>query len=621
MELQQFLFGAFVYLAAAVVSVPIATRLGLGSVLGYLIAGIIIGPAALGLIGREGQDVMHFAEFGVIVMLFLVGLELQPQKLWSLRKPILGLGGMQVALTALVLGAIALALGVDWKAALAAGLILAMSSTAIVLQSLAERGTLKTKGGQSCFSVLLFQDIAVIPILALLPLIAVSRAGDDGHGAGVMAQLPAWAQGLAVLAAVALIIAAGRLIMRPLFRLIAGTGIREIFVAFALLIIVGITLLMQAVGLSAALGTFLAGVVLADSEYRHELEMDLDPFKGLLLAVFFIAVGAGIDFTLIAAEPLKVVGLVIGFVVVKFAVLLVIARLSGMPRGEASMFSFSLAQGGEFAFVLISFSAGLGLLSGTLTGLLVAIVALSMALAPLLMIADSRLIQPRFLRGEGARPADAIDEKGSAIIAGHGRFGMTIGRLLKANGCEVVVLDHDASQIEVLRKFGFKVFYGDATRYDLLEAAGAQEAKLLIIAIDEREKVLELIETARKHFPHLKLFARAYDRSHAYEILRLGVDKVYREMFGSSMDLAEDALVALGRHPYEAWRASRTFRRHDEALIRRAMEHVDDDEKLVSLAREARAEIARVLASDRSGDQANPDHSWDAPPAVNDARS
>ncbi len=401
MQLQDFLLGAFVYLAAAVVAAPIATRLGLGSVLGYLVAGMVIGPSVLGLVGREGQDVMHFAEFGVIVMLFLVGLELQPSKLWALRKPILGLGGLQVVGTAAAIGLAACLLGIDWKAALTIGLILAMSSTAIVLQSLNERGLLKTAAGQSCFSVLLFQDIAVIPMLALLPLLATKQAEAD-HGASLIAAFPAWLQAIAVLAAVAVIILAGRYLMRPLFRFVATSGIREIFVAFALLIVVGITLLMQFVGLSAALGTFLAGVVLAESEYRHELEMDLDPFKGLLLAVFFIAVGAGIDFSLLMNDPAGLAGLVIGFILVKLAVLYVVALAFRMNGADASRFSFSLAQGGEFAFVLISFAAGLGILAASQAGLLVAMVAISMALAPLLMLAGEKLIQPRFLR---RRPA------------------------------------------------------------------------------------------------------------------------------------------------------------------------------------------------------------------------
>ncbi len=612
MDLGDFLLGAFVYLAAAVVAAPIATRLGLGSVLGYLVAGIAIGPSVMGLIGSEGADVMHFAEFGVIVMLFLVGLELQPSKLWSLRKPILGLGGLQVAGTAAVIGLAAWALGATWQSAAAIGLILAMSSTAIVLQSLGERGVLKTAAGQSCFSVLLFQDIAVIPILALLPLIATSH-GAETHSASLIADLPGWQQALAVLAAVAAIILAGRYLMRPLFRLIASSGIREIFVAFALLIVVGITLMMQFVGLSAALGTFLAGVVLAESEYRHELEMDLDPFKGLLLAVFFIAVGAGIDFALLVNQPVTLIGLVLGFVALKLMVLYALARFFRMNGPDASRFTFSLAQGGEFAFVLISFAAGLGLLAATQSGMLVAAVAISMALAPLLMILDDRLIQPHFESASEDRAADVIADTAKVIIAGHGRYGMTVGRLLSASGYKAVVLDHDAEQIDALRRFGFKLYYGDASRPDLLEAAGAREAKVLVVAVDDREKILEIVDAAKSHYPHLTIFARAFDRVHAYELLNRGVEHVYREVFASSVDMGENVLVALGRHPFEAHRAARTFKQHDENMIRLAAAHVDDDATLIDIARKGRAEIGNVLSGDRQTGESTGDHAWEAP--------
>ena len=488
MHPQDLLLGAFVYLAAAVIAAPIATRLGLGSVLGYLVAGMVIGPSVMGLVGREGADVMHFAEFGVVVMLFLVGLELQPSKLWALRRPIIGLGGLQVTVTAAAIAAGAWALGFSWQASVTTGLILAMSSTAIVLQSLNERGLLKTASGQSCFSVLLFQDIAVIPILAFLPLLAVAKP-HDAHDATLIGDLPGWAQTLAVLAAVAIIVLAGRFLTRPLFRLVADTGIREVFVGLALVMVVGIALLMQQVGLSAALGTFLAGVVLAESEYRHELEMDLEPFKGLLLAVFFIAVGAGIDFSLLLNQPLLILGLVLGFILIKLAVLFLLARLFAMGGPDASRFSFALAQGGEFAFVLISFAAGLALLDPAQSGLLVAVVALSMAAAPLLMIFDQRVMQPLFEGKAETRASDTIEETGTkVIIAGHGRFGMTVGRMLQASGIRAVVLDHDAEQIEALRKFGYKVYYGDASRHDLLEAAGAAEAQALVIAIDDKRE-------------------------------------------------------------------------------------------------------------------------------------
>ena len=613
MSLNEFLLGALLYLAAAVISAPIAKRLGLGSVLGFLAAGAIIGPSVLGLVGREGESVKHFAEFGVIVMLFLVGLELEPSKLWQLRRQIFGLGTAQVVGVAAVVGAASLLISTGWRESLAIGLILALSSTAIVLQTMQEKGLLKTPVGQSVFSVLLFQDISVIPMLALLPLLAVAAAhgGDDGHSASLIAHYPVWAQALLTIGAVALVLVAGRYLMRPLFRIVADTGTREIFVAFALLIVVGITLLMGLVGLSAALGTFLAGVVLADSEYRHELEMDLQPFKGLLLAIFFIAVGAGIDFSLITQMPVLLLLGLLGYIALKLATQFGIARLFRMAAPEQSRFAFALAQGSEFGFVLITFCAGLGLLTGTMPGLLTAIIALSMAAAPLLMLLDEKLLQPRFADGDFLRDHDVVSHEGvDAIIAGHGRFGMTVGRVLNAQGLRSVVLDLDPSQVDTLRKFGFKVFYGDSLRLDLLEAAGAKEAKLMVIAIDDREKATELVRIAKHNFPNLKLLVRVFDRAHAYEVMREGVDEVYREVFGTSIDMARDALVALGKHPHEASRAVKLFRAHDERFLRKSAAHADDQKTLIDIARQSRAEIGRVFAADKGGETASSDTAW-----------
>ncbi len=601
MSLNEFLLGALVYLASAVISAPLAKRLGLGSVLGFLVAGAVIGPSVLGIIGTEGESVKHFAEFGVIVMLFLVGLELEPEKLWSLRKHIFGLGLLQVVGVATAIGAASFLYTQDWRTSLTIGLILAMSSTAIVLQGLQDRGLMKSPVGQSVFSVLLFQDISVIPILALLPLIAAAAAhGDTSHSVSLIAAYPAWMQTIAIIAAVGGLIVTSRYLMRPLFRIVADTGAREIFVAFSLLMVVGITLLMGLVGLSPALGTFLAGVVLADSEYRHELEMDLQPFKGLLLAIFFIAVGAGIDFSLLQSAPLALLlGLFI-FVLIKLAVLFGLTRLFQMPGPDKSRFSFALAQGSEFGFVLVTVATGLGLLAGNMPSLLTAIIALSMALAPLLMLFDEKIMQPRFADGDFARDADTISHDGvDAIIAGHGRFGMTIGRVLNAQGFKTVLLDQDASQVDAIRKFGFKVFYGDALRLDLLEAAGAREAKLLVIAIDDKDKIIALIRIARHNFPHLKLFVRAYDRTHAHLVLREGIDHVYREVFGSSMSLVEDALVALGKKPKDASSIVNVFRQHDEKFLRASAVHVGDQKALIDLARQSRAEIERVFAQDK----------------------
>ncbi len=600
MNLNQFLLSGLVYLLATVISAPIAKKLGLGSVLGFLLAGALIGPSALGLIGGEGESVKHFAEFGVIMMLFLVGLELEPSKLWALRKHIFGLGLLQVVGTATVIGIASLLVAREWREAFVMGLILAMSSTAIVLQSLEERGILKSPVAQSIFSVLLFQDISVIPMLALLPLLASALPVADVHNSSLISNLPAWLQALSILAVVAGIVVSGRYLLRPLFRFVAETGAREIFVAFALLLVVGITLLMGLIGLSAALGTFLAGVVLADSEYRHELELDLQPFKGLLLAIFFIAVGAGIDFKLILAAPALLIAGLAAYLILKFATQLGLARFFKMSWADASRFSFSLTQGSEFGFVLVGIALGLGLLSSTMAGSITAVIVLSMAAAPLLMMLDDKIIQPRLGAAETSREADVIETSGvDVIIAGHGRFGMTIGRVLTAQGIRTAHLDHDPSQVDVLRKFGMKVFYGDALRLDLLEAAGAKNAKLIIVAIDDREKITELVTIVQQHYPNLKILSRVYDRSHAHDLLKLGIDQVYREVFGSSMDLATGALTALGRSEAESLRIVDIFRKHDEKFLRAAQAHQGNDKALVDLARKSRADIANVFAADR----------------------
>lgn len=613
MHLEEFLLGAFTYLAAAVLSVPIAARFGLGSVLGYLIAGILIGPWVLGMVGSEGADIMHFAEFGVIVMLFIVGLELQPSKLWELRKSILGMGSVQVIATAAILSLAALSMGLTWQAGVAVAVALTMSSTALVLQSLKEQGLLRTKAGQSAFSVLLFQDIAVIPVFALLPLIATEASAENGLQ-GPLASLPAWGQALSVLAAVSFIIAAGRYLMRPALRLIAQTKLREIFTATALLIVVAITLLMDLVGLSPALGAFLAGVVLAESEYRHELEMDLDPFKGLLLAVFFISVGAGIDFRLIAGMPMTVTGLVLGFIAVKFVILFLLGRIFRLTTPDSLLFAFALAQGGEFAFVLLAYSSSLQLLLPDQANLLIAAVAISMALSPLLFIIHNRIVAPLFEELGDRRAPDLIDEKDNpVIIAGFGRFGMTVSRLLQAQGFKTTVLDHDASQVDMLRQFGFKVFYGDASRHDLLEAAGARDARILVVAVHDQEKIMDIVETAKRNFPHLTLFARAWDRRHAYDLINAGVKHVYREVFGSSLELAEDALAELGVHRYTASRAARTFRHFDQQSLYRVAPHASDTAALIDANRAARDEITRVLTSDRQSQAQFDDHAWQAP--------
>jgi monovalent cation:proton antiporter-2 (CPA2) family protein len=591
------LYQAFIYLLAAIVAVPLAKRLGLGSVIGYLLAGAVIGPYALRFVDGGG-DVMHFAEFGVVMMLFVIGLELRPALLWQMRRPILGLGGLQVLGTALVVGAVAVWIGLPWKSSLAIGLTLAMSSTAIILQSLSERGLMKTPAGEAAFAVLLFQDIAIIPILALMPLLALGRGAEAAPHPGIIASLPGWEQALLVVAAVTAIVLAGRFLLRPFFRYIAGTRLREMFTATALFIVVGIALFMQKLGLSPALGTFVAGVILAESEYRVQLEADIEPFKGLLLGLFFISVGASIDFSLIAQRPGTIVLIVAALLVLKFIVLLALGRVFKLKAGEGMLFAFALAQGGEFAFVLFSFATQNAVLPTEIANLLVASVALSMAAAPLLLTVEEKLVRPLFQKCKPERPPDEIDEHDNPVIlAGFGRFGHIVGRLLRANGFGTTVLDHDADQVEMLGHYGMKSFYGDASRLDLLEAAGAKHAKLFVLAIDDEAKALQIIATVQHEFPRLKILARATSRQHAYEILRLGVNHVYRETLGSAVDLSIDALRELGMDERRARRVAEIFREHDEASVRE-MAHLPDDEEYVSIARKHIENLERALQSD-----------------------
>jgi len=608
-----FFFQAFVYLMAAVISVPIAKRIGLGSVLGYLIAGIVIGPFVLGLVGEEGQDVMHFAEFGVVMMLFLIGLELQPALLWRLRGPILGMGGLQVGVTMVAIGGIAMAFGQTWQVSLALGMTLALSSTAIVLQSLNEKGLMKTEGGQSSFAVLLFQDIAVIPMLAILPLLAVGEVmggHDDGHGS-LIAHLPGWQQGLVVIALVAGIVVIGRVLMRPIFRFIASTRLREAFTATALLLVIGIALAMSACGLSPALGTFVAGVVLADSEYRHELESNVEPFKGLLLGLFFIAVGASIDFNLFGEQPGTIAGLVGGLVVLKFATLFVLGLVFKLPASQNFLFSFALAEAGEFGFVLFSFATQNQVIPADLASVMIVVVALSMLIAPLLMIINEKLVQPRFAKQGPKREMDAMEEENEVIIAGFGRFGNVVGRLLKAQGIGTTVLDLDPEQIETLRHFGLKVFYGDAGRLDLLHSAGIEHAKVLILAIDNPEKANVIAEEVQRHFPHLKVLARADSLDHSYELTHIGVTQVFRETFDSALSMGIEALKILGFRAYEAHRVAKQFKQHEQETHEKMIDLREDDEAYAAGVRERMTQLETLMRQDERDFGDHEDHAWD----------
>ncbi|MET0081786.1 MAG: glutathione-regulated potassium-efflux system protein KefC [Sedimenticola sp.] len=599
---QSLLLNAVTYMGAAVVAVPLAKRLGLGSVLGYLIAGIIIGPWGLGMIDNV-EDILHFAEFGVVLLLFLIGLELNPKRLWAMRRPILGMGGMQVGLTILALFAIGRLAGLTTESALIIAMGLSLSSTAIALQTLTEKNLLTTHAGNSAFSVLLFQDIAVIPMLAMIPFLGgtVTDQGDPLTGA------------LKVIAAIGGIVVLGHYLTRPIFRYIAKTGLREIFTAFTLLLVIGIALLMQLVELSMALGTFLAGVLLAESEYRHELEVEIEPFKGLLLGLFFISVGMSIDFGVLFSNPLLILSLVTLLVLVKLTVLWLIASRckDPIPISQRPLFAFLLCQGGEFAFVIFSAARGSGALEDRLADPLFVIVAISMITTPLLMIIYERYIAPRYVEVGEERQPDRVEEDGNpVIIAGFGRFGRIVGRLLHASRIPTTILDHDPDHIERVREFGYKVYYGDATRSGVLHAAGADKAKLLVLALDDPEAGLQVVDLVQKQFPNLKILARASDISHGFALRDRGVEIFQREILESALLLGEEALKELGYGAYQAKQAAHAFRDHDEELFNTLYKE-GALEKRISMQREAKDELEQVLAADEEDIEQRRKQAWD----------
>ena len=602
-----FLYQAFVYLVAAVVMVPIAKRLGLGSVLGYLIAGMIIGPI-LGIVGAETQDLQHYAEFGVVMMLFLIGLELEPRALWGMRHRLLGLGGLQISVTTVLITLAALAMGLYWTVALAVGLTFSLSSTAIVMQTLGEKGLIRTDGGRAAFSVLLTQDIAVIPMLALIPLLAApALMGGDHAGlsdivftAGgasgdvplnMLDGQPGWIVTLVVLGSVALIVGGGHFLTRPMFGYLAQAKLPEIFTAAALLLVIGIALLMTLVGLSPALGTFLAGVVLANSEYRHELEADIEPFKGLLLGLFFITVGAGMDFGLFAEDALLVIGLTLGLMALKAGVLFTLAKLFRIRGSAGWLFTLSLAQAGEFGFVLLSFTTQNGVIPGELGQLLNLIVTLSMLLTPALFIAYDRLIASRV---DSDQPdEDEIDESGPVIIAGLGRFGQVVNRMLLANGHKTVVLDYHNELISGMRRFGVRAFFGDPTRPDLLLAAGIRDARVIVIAVDDRDASVKMVDYVTREHPQVHVVARAYDREHVYRLYAAGARDIVRETFDSSVRAGRYAMLSMGHHPFEAERAARLYVKQDRSDLAELARLWDPD--LSMWENEAYAEKAREI--------------------------
>jgi monovalent cation:proton antiporter-2 (CPA2) family protein len=579
-----FLHQALVYLAAGVLVVPVFKRLGLGSVLGYLVAGMAIGPWGIALVNNP-EAILDFAEIGVVLLLFLVGLELNPKRVWQLRKPIFGMGAAQVLLTLAAVTAAGWAIGLSPQVALVVGMGFAMSSTAIGLASLQEKNLLPTPGGQASFSVLLFQDLAVIPMVLVLGLM---QSGNNKSSLDLTAAA-------AAIGMIVGLIAAGRLLLRPVLRYVANTRQREIFVGFALLLVIGIAALMEMVGLSTALGAFLGGVLLADSEYRHELELDIEPFKGLLLGLFFIAVGMSVDLGLFVRSPVLVLSIALGIVLLKTALLYPIAKTFGYcGRADATLFALALSQVGEFAFVL--FGAAGRILPKETLDVLNAAVAVSMLSTPVLMMLYERVLAPRYSRIEERAP-DVIDEQNPVIIAGFGRFGQVVSRVLGGMKIGSTVVDVDPNQIELVRRFGNKAYYGDATRLDLLVAAGARKAKLLVVAVDNPDSAMQIVKTARQHFHHLKVIVRARSRTDAFEYHDLGVPAV-RETFGSALDASEQALRALDFGPVAARRVVARFRRHDEELLADQAPHRNEVKKLVAVSLQGRQDLDQLLASE-----------------------
>ncbi len=586
----------FIFLAAACIVVPLTNRFKLGSVLGYLAAGVLIGPFGIGLIPNS-EAVMHFAEFGVVMMLFLIGLELEPQMLWRLRKTIVGLGGLQVILTTALFTVVGVILGFDWRISFICSMALSLSSTAIVLQILQERNALQTPLGQAAFSILLFQDIAVIPILILIPLVMGVKATQD---TSLLASLPVYTRAIIIVSVIAIVIISGRYLSRYLFRFVAKTNLREIFTATSLAVVIGITLLMGMIGVSPALGAFVSGVVLANSEYKHSLESDIQPFKGLLLGLFFISVGMGMNFSLVAKEPFIILACVLALIFIKIIILYILGQYFNLKKPHSYAFAFALSQGGEFAFVLFQYTATLHIINEQQTGILSCIVALSMATTPVLIMIYSRIIQPCYIKMRPEPTFDVIeDNHSSVIIAGYGRYGQIIGRFLTLQGFKVTILEKDPDQIEFLRRFGSKVYFGDASRIDLLRNAGADHAKLLIVAIDDAEKAVELTKLAKYHFPKLKVYARARNRRHAYELYKAGADYFRREMFDSSIIMAQEAMAMLGSASLEVTHhRAKQFTKHDEASLMESFNYFESEADLIGFVKKTQIELERILHDD-----------------------
>ncbi|ANN25790.1 monovalent cation:proton antiporter-2 (CPA2) family protein [Vibrio vulnificus] len=627
----QIFLQAFIYLIAAVIAVPLAKRFGLGSVLGYLIAGVVIGPI-VGLVGEETTTIQHFAEFGVVMMLFLVGLELEPKMLWAMRNRLLGLGGLQVAGTAGIIVAIAVYFGQVWTTALAIGLIFALSSTAIVLQTFNEKRLSKTEGGKNAFSVLLFQDIAVIPMLAFIPLLAlpelveqaqqsIQSASEHHEQLSLVAGLPGWAYGIVITLSIGVVIVGGHYLSRPIFRYVADSGLREIFTAAALMLVIGIAALMSLVGLSPALGTFLAGVMLANSEFRHELESNIEPFKGLLLGLFFITVGAGIDFTILFNKFGTIIGLTLAVMLLKALVLLALSFIFRIKGSDRWLFALSLAQAGEFGFVLLSFSVQNHVISTPLSQQLSLVVAISMFLTPGLFILFDRVILPKFATKFNERTDDDIDEKGTVIIAGIGRFGQIVNRLLLSNGIKTVALDYQANQVDVMRQIGTQAYFGDVTRPDILHTAGIEEAAAIVVAIDNRDASVELVKQVKHAYPSVKVIARAFDRGHGYRLRQAGADVIESETYHSALEVGGQTMKLLGVHPFfveqQKMRYKRVENRKSDSLYSAWLDDSEGerfDNNYRKLFMQLEEKMMLEMQKDRHTNLSRSERGWTPPP-------
>ncbi|ELV8600413.1 cation:proton antiporter [Vibrio vulnificus] len=627
----QIFLQAFIYLIAAVIAVPLAKRFGLGSVLGYLIAGVVIGPI-VGLVGEETTTIQHFAEFGVVMMLFLVGLELEPKMLWAMRNRLLGLGGLQVAGTAGIIVAIAVYFGQVWTTALAIGLIFALSSTAIVLQTFNEKRLSKTEGGKNAFSVLLFQDIAVIPMLAFIPLLAlpelveqaqqsIQSASEHHEQLSLVAGLPGWAYGIVITLSIGVVIVGGHYLSRPIFRYVADSGLREIFTAAALMLVIGIAALMSLVGLSPALGTFLAGVMLANSEFRHELESNIEPFKGLLLGLFFITVGAGIDFTILFNKFGTIIGLTLAVMLLKALVLLALSFIFRIKGSDRWLFALSLAQAGEFGFVLLSFSVQNHVISTSLSQQLSLVVAISMFLTPGLFILFDRVILPKFATKFNERADDDIDEKGAVIIAGIGRFGQIVNRLLLSNGIKTVALDYQANQVDVMRQIGTQAYFGDVTRPDILHTAGTEEAAAIVVAIDNRDASVELVKQVKHAYPSVKVIVRAFDRGHGYRLRQAGADVIESETYHSALEVGGQTMKLLGVHPFfveqQKMRYKRVENRKSDSLYSAWLDDSEGerfDNNYRKLFMQLEEKMMLEMQKDRHTNLSRSERGWTPPP-------